>query len=75
MKNLVTTDWLEENLENVRLIDGSWHMPNSNRNGLREFLNCHIDICLLLLCISSVFFLKKFLEFIINILFLVCYTQ
>ena len=43
MKNLVTTDWLEENLENVRLIDGSWHMPNSNRNGLREFLNCHIE--------------------------------
>ena len=36
MKNLVTTDWLEENLENVRLIDGSWHMPNSNRNGDRK---------------------------------------
>ncbi len=43
MKNLVTTDWLEENIENVRIIDGSWHMPNSNRNGFKEFLNCHID--------------------------------
>ena len=32
MKNLVSTDWLEKNLENVRIFDGSWHLPASNRN-------------------------------------------
>jgi len=32
MKNLVTTDWLENNLNNVRVLDGTWHMPNANRN-------------------------------------------
>lgn len=42
MKHLVSTDWLESNIENVRVLDGSWHMPNMNRNALNEFLNNHI---------------------------------
>ena len=42
MKNLVSTDWLEKNLENVRIFDGSWHLPNSNRNALDEFKSVHI---------------------------------
>ena len=42
MKNLVSTDWLEKNLENVRIFDGSWHLPNSNRNALVEFQSSHI---------------------------------
>ena len=42
MKNLVSTDWLEKNLENVRIFDGSWHLPNSNRNALNEFKSAHI---------------------------------
>ena len=42
MKNLVSTDWLEKNLENVRIFDGSWHLPNSNRNALDEFQSAHI---------------------------------
>ena len=37
MKNLVSTDWLEKNLENVRIFDGSWHLPSSNRSALNEF--------------------------------------
>ena len=37
MKNLVTTDWLDNNLSKVRIFDASWHLPNSNRNGLEEF--------------------------------------
>ena len=42
MKHLVSTDWLEENLENVRILDGSWHLPNTNRNPLNEFKLAHI---------------------------------
>ena len=42
MKHLVSTDWLEENLEKVRIFDGSWHLPSSNRNVLDEFNSAHI---------------------------------
>ena len=48
--NLVTTDWLEKNLENVRIFDGSWHLPNSNRNALVEFQSSHIRLMISLLC-------------------------
>ena len=37
MKNLVSTEWLEKNLNNVKILDCSWHLPNSNRNALKEF--------------------------------------
>jgi len=39
---LVETDWLEKNLDNVKLIDCSWHMPNTKRNGYQEYLDRHI---------------------------------
>ena len=42
MKNLVSTDWLEKNLNNVKILDCSWHLPNSNRNALKEFNTSHI---------------------------------
>ena len=42
MKNLVSTDWLKKNLDNVRIFDGSWHLPSSNRNALDEFKSAHI---------------------------------
>jgi len=42
MKHLVTTDWLKVNLDNVRIFDASWHLPNSNRNGSDEFKLAHI---------------------------------
>ena len=42
MKNLVSTDWLEKNLENVRILDGTWHLPNTDRNALNEFSEQHI---------------------------------
>ena len=42
MKNLVSTDWLEKNLENVRVFDGSWHLPSSNRSAINEFHSAHI---------------------------------
>ena len=40
--HLIETDWLEKNLDNVKIIDCSWHMPQTKRNGLAEFKNQHI---------------------------------
>ena len=42
MKHLVSTDWLEKNIHKVRILDASWHLPNSNKNGLEEFKYSHI---------------------------------
>ncbi len=40
--SLVSTEWLENNLSKVKIIDCSWHMPLSNRNGLEEYKKKHI---------------------------------
>ena len=40
--SLVETDWLEKNLDNVKIIDCSWHMPLANRNGYEEYKKNHI---------------------------------
>ena len=41
--SIVTTDWLFENLHNVKIIDSSWHLPNQNRNAHKEYSNEHIN--------------------------------
>jgi len=41
--SLVSTEWLEKNLKNVRIIDASWHMPGSKKNADKEFLKIHIE--------------------------------
>ena len=48
MSPLKSTDWLEENISKVKILDATWHMPNSNRNALVEFNENHIE--------SSIFF-------------------
>ena len=40
---LVYTDWLSENKHQVRIIDSSWHMPNSKRNSYQEYIDGHIE--------------------------------
>jgi thiosulfate/3-mercaptopyruvate sulfurtransferase len=40
--SLVSTDWLEKNLDKVKIIDCSWHMPKTNRNGFHEYQDQHI---------------------------------
>ncbi len=40
--SLVNIYWLEKNLDKVKLIDCSWHMPNTNRNGFEEYKKQHI---------------------------------
>ena len=48
MKNLVTTDWLDKNFTNVKILDATWHMSNTKRNSLEEYYLKHIS--------SSLFF-------------------
>ena len=40
---LVSTDWVEKNINNIKIIDCSWHMPNMNRDGYKEYLEAHIQ--------------------------------
>ncbi len=46
--SLVETAWLEKNLDHVKIIDCSWHMPQAKRNGYKEYDENHIP--------NSVFF-------------------
>ena len=39
---LVSTDWLNENLNKVKIIDGSWHL-DKNRNAIEEYNEDHIE--------------------------------
>ena len=41
--SLVETDWLQKNLNQVKIIDCSWHMPQTKRNGLEEYKKHHIQ--------------------------------
>ena len=34
--SLVNTDWLVENLDKVKIVDSSWHLPNQKRNAIEE---------------------------------------
>jgi thiosulfate/3-mercaptopyruvate sulfurtransferase len=40
--SLVDTNWLEENINKVKIIDCSWHMPQAERNGYKEYEKEHI---------------------------------
>ena len=40
--SLVETDWLENNLSKVKLIDCSWHLPKTSRNPHQEYLDQHL---------------------------------
>ena len=40
--SLVETNWLEQNINKVKIIDCSWHMPQTKRNGFSEYKINHI---------------------------------
>jgi len=40
--SLVESEWLEKNLDSVKIIDCSWHMPQTKRNGFDEYKKQHI---------------------------------
>jgi len=44
MESLVSTEWLAEHLSDPDLVvvDSSWHMPASGRNGRDEYLEAHL---------------------------------
>ena len=42
MKQLVTTEWLEKNINIVKILDATWCLPNSGRNAEEEFKENHI---------------------------------
>jgi len=44
MAIFVSTQWLADNLSNpeVRVVDGSWHLPPTGRNGAKEYAEGHI---------------------------------
>ena len=40
--SLVSTEWLNNNNSEVKIIDSTWHMPSSNRNAFAEYKKAHI---------------------------------
>ena len=48
MNPIKSTSWLSENIDKVKILDATWHMPNLKRNALEEFHENHIE--------NSVFF-------------------
>ncbi|MDA9180842.1 rhodanese-like domain-containing protein [Pelagibacteraceae bacterium] len=42
MNQLVSTEWLNKNLDKVRILDASWHLPNTDRNAFEEYKLNHI---------------------------------
>ena len=40
--SLVTTDWVLDNLNSLKIIDASWHMPAQKRNPAEEYQDGHI---------------------------------
>ena len=42
MNQLVSTEWLDKNIEKVKILDASWHLPSANRNSFEEYKSEHI---------------------------------
>ena len=40
--SLVETDWLDKKLDYIKIIDSSWHMPQTKRDGFAEYKIQHI---------------------------------
>ena len=43
MNQLVSTEWLDKNLNKVKILDASWHLPNVKRDALDEYNLSHIS--------------------------------
>ena len=41
--SLVSTEWLANNMNDLKILDCSWHMPNVNRDSYEEYLSEHIE--------------------------------
>lgn len=41
--SLVSTEWLNKNQSKVKILDASWHLPNTKKNAYEEFKLEHIE--------------------------------
>ena len=41
--SLVDTEWLTKEIDRVKIIDSSWHLPQTNRDGYSEYKKEHIQ--------------------------------
>ena len=41
--SLIETDWLDKNIDKVKIIDCSWHMPQTNRIGSEEYHQKYLE--------------------------------
>jgi thiosulfate/3-mercaptopyruvate sulfurtransferase len=41
--SLISTDLLNKNIDKVKIVDCSWHMPQTNRSGFEEYKKQHIE--------------------------------
>ena len=42
MNQLVSSEWLNQNLNKVKILDASWHLPTVKRNSFEEYKAGHI---------------------------------
>ena len=42
MNQLVTSEWLEKNINNVKILDATWYLPHLGRDAEKEFKENHI---------------------------------
>ena len=42
MNQLVSSEWLNQNLDKVKILDASWHLPTVKRNSFEEYKASHI---------------------------------
>ena len=47
--SLVKTTWLDRNINDVKIIDSSWHMPQVERDGFEEYKKHHIPNAIFLI--------------------------
>ena len=40
--SIVSTDWLINNLDKVKIIYSTWHLPNQYRKAIKEYSNEHL---------------------------------
>ncbi|CAG8490977.1 4508_t:CDS:2 [Dentiscutata heterogama] len=40
--SIVTTEWVAQNYDSIIPVDGSWHMPNTNRNAYEEYFKTRL---------------------------------
>ena len=43
MNQLVSSEWLNQSLDKVKILDASWHLPTAKRNSFEEYKASHIS--------------------------------